>query len=690
MGTARARLLALFLGCALAAAGVGVAQTGMPDAPLKDSDRVSLNLRNVDLFRVIELLMHDRGLNIVASPELNKKVTVRLQNVHWREAMQVILRQSGFAMEQVGNIIRIDTLDRIVASPLRVEYPIQNLGKTDVESIARSTLTSPSTFQVLETPGVDKRLVTLIVQGVGPEQEKIRVALSKTDVTVPAKPVGVRETGDHGLLAVDIDDMPAFDALEQLGNRVGFSVVWEDPPRGRARAHLARVTVPEAIAAILNPLGLSFEISGHVLRVGEKSRFQLEPHTRVFKVVYANAVHVKALVQPLLSRVGKIEVLGDVPVTPNQAGQAQGASAAVVAGASGLITSRPLGTRSRQNTELTRQQPPSGTLLVTDIPSVLDRIAETIAQLDKPAESVEIETKLVEVNLTKDVNLGIKWDPNISMTGASGTVVKFPLSDSQLDGQNPNNSFTLGTLSAANFNVLLRALSVKNKLKVLSSPRVTTLSHEPARILIGQRFPITVAQNNQQVNVVTTTLDYYEDIGIALTVTPRVTSKDLINLALKPEVSSIASLIDNRFPIIDTREADTRLNIRSGHTAVIGGLLQDRLERDEQGLPGLASLPVVGRLFGQTRKVKKRTELLVCVTPRIMAQLEPEPAEVDADSGPPLPPPPPGRREKGPVGYPEKREPSRTAVPAGGDGAGRRHAGHKVPERPKPDAISWK
>ena len=689
MGISRSLLFAVL--CAtLACAALGLAQDTPPEAILKDSDRVSLNLRNVDLFRVVELLMHDRGLNIVAAPELNKKVTVRLQGVNWREALQVILRQSGMGMEQVGNIVRIDTLDRILSSPLRVEYPVKHLEKTDVESLARSTVTSPSTFQVIEAPGgLDHpREVTLVLNATGPEQEKMAATLRRADIGTTSRPVTVRQTGDGGLLAIDIDDMPVVQALEELGREVGFSVVWEDPPRGRARAHLARVTVTEALAAVLSPLGLAFEISGHVLRVGEKARFQTQPRSRVFKVAFANPLHVKALVTPLLTKAGKIEVLGDVrEAVVNTAATAT--PAATVNGAvNGLgtnaIGARQTGQRARATQELTRQQPPSGTLLVTDVPSVLDQIEATIAQLDKPAESVEIETKLVEVSLTKDVQLGIKWDANISATGASGTVVKFPLTEAQLTGQALTNTFTLGTLSAANFNVLLRALQQKNKVKVLSAPRVTTLSHEPARILIGQRFPITVAQNNQQVNVLTTSLDYYEDIGIALTVTPRVTAHDLINLSLKPEVSSIASLVDNRFPIIDTREAETRLLLRSGHTAVIGGLLQDRVERDEQGLPGLASLPIVGKLFGQTHRTKKRTELLVCVTPRIMAQVEDEPPEVDADGGPSLPPPPPGRaKARRVVARADAGQDADLPAPATGPVRGA-HAGHKQTVTPAP------
>jgi Flp pilus assembly secretin CpaC len=604
-------------------------------APREDPDRVSLNLRNIDLLRVVELLVYDRGLNIVASPDITRKVTVRLQNVHWREALDVILRQSGMGYEQVGNILRIDVLERILGTSLRVEYPIKHLNKADVESLAASALTTPASFQVLEAPGPPGQhpTLTLSVSGSGVDHEKIKALLTRLDVASRARPVTVRELRPSGLYSIRVDDMPVGDAMEQLGRLLGFSVVWEDPPRGRTSANLARVTQQEAIAALLAPLGYSFELSGNVLRIGFRARFQSQPRSRIYKLTFANPIHVKALLAPLLTRTGKIEVLGDVPVESRaqETEQQRSAQGTAVVNAAGL--NRASAGTSGRRAELTRGQPPSGTLLVTDTPAVLEQVAEMVKQLDHPVDMVEIETKLVEVALTGDVQLGIRWDANISANGASGTVVRFPLSKGHIEGQTLNNAFTLGTLSAQNFMIMLRALSQKNKLKVLSAPRVATLSHEPARILIGQRFPITVQQNNQQVNIQTTTLDYYQDVGIALTVTPRVTQKDLINLAIKPEVSTIASLVDNRFPIIDTREAETRLILRSGHTAVIGGLLQDRVENDEQGLPGLASLPVVGRLFGLTRKQKKRVELLVCVTPRVMER--PPESEYTAIEDPP-------------------------------------------------------
>ena len=629
MSTARSvRVLAATLLLWVSASAACAAD--LTSGSLKDSDKVALNLKNVDLTRVIELLTHDRGLNIVAAPEVNRKISVRLQGVNWRDALDVILRQSGMGMEITGNIIRIDTIDRIQSSPVRQEYTIRYLGKADADALFKTVILPPASWQIVETPADPgaKPLLTAIVYATGPDQEKLAKLLERVDVASRARPVLVRSVAP-GLYAVDIDDMPVTDALEQLGKQLGFSVIWEDPAKGRTRVKLARVSVPEALTAVLTPLGYAFEIAGHVLRVGERGKFQNQTRTRLFKLCFANPLHVKAVLTPILTRTGKIEVLGDVRDDNSSTGLGNGAATTVAQGNGANTTTTQNGItrvgggqRGRTTTALTRQQPPSGTLLVSDTPQVLDQVDQLICELDHPQPQVEIETKLVEVTLTKETQLGIKWDAQIAASGATGNAVRFPLTLAQVNNPavtSANNTFTLGTLSAQNFTVLLHALAHDNKVKVLSSPRISTQSHEPARILVGQRFPITVQTANAAVNINTTTLDYYEDIGIALTVTPRVTAKDLINLAIKPEVSSIASLIDNRFPVIDTREAETRVVLKSGHTAVIGGLLQDRTEHDDQGLPGLGKLPIVGRLFNLHGVKRLRTELLVCVTPRVVA-----------------------------------------------------------------------
>jgi type II secretory pathway component GspD/PulD (secretin) len=665
----------LFLGALAPVLAYDLPESAAPKTASSEGDLVSLNLRNVELPRVVELLSHDRGINIVASPQIDKTVTVRLQGVNWKEALAVILRHSGYGFEQVGNIIRIDTLEHLARMPVRAEYRVRNMERADLEAFCKNTLSPPSTYQIVEEPTVlnHRRLLTVVVNAPGPDQEKFKELLSRVDVVSSARPVHVHALSPGGPYAVEIDDMPVARAVEELSREFCLSVVWEDPPKGRACLRMDPVSLNEILEAILAPLKYSFEINGHMLRIGEKARFTAQFSSRLIQLTYANALQVKQLLLPLLSKAGKIEVLGEVKdplstdpsISPSAVASVSAARSAV--SYSAVPGASPLSPRQRSQVPLVKTGSPSSTLLVSDTPAIIRRILQLVKEIDQPQHLVEINTRLVEVSLNKTLNLGIKWDAEVAANGASGTVVRFPLTQAQVTGNALNNSFTLGTLSAQNFTLLLSALSRTTKMKVLSAPRIATLSHEPARILIGQRFPITVQTNNQQVNILTTGLDYYEEIGIVLTVTPRVTRGQLINLNIKPEVSTIDSLVDNRFPIINTRQAETSLNLRSGHTAIIGGLLADLVRKDQQGLPGLRSIPILGRFFGGNDNTKNRTELIVCVTPRILASGPDDDRLTSNRAAPPLeevdqvpvlraPPPPPPQVRRAPPPPPEPPE----------------------------------
>jgi type II secretory pathway component GspD/PulD (secretin) len=580
---------------------------------------ISFTLKNVELLTVIEVLVFERGLNIVAPPQLDRRVTVRLDRVPWREALSVILRQHGYGYEQVGNIIRIDTLERLARSPVKAEYQIRHLERTEVESLCRSVITTPGAYQVVEQPlpGAVQPETMLLVTAPAPDQERLKGLLARFDRARGDGLVTVARDRESATVTIEFDDLPVASVMEAVARELRLNLVWEVRPRGRATAHLRQLPLATALDLILGPAGYQFDLSGTVLRIGEKARFQSQLETRVFTLRHANALHVKALVVPHLSRDGKVEILGEARDAAG-AGRAQTVTTAQPASTTSLAPGR-TGGRSRATAELARSTPPSSVLMVIDTPRVLARVAQLVDEVDRPSQQIDIETRLVELTLTRETNLGIRWNVELSASGAAGPKVRFPFSRDDTPTTTSSAGFTLGTLSATNFSLLLRALSAKNQARVLSAPRVSTVSHEAARILIGQRFPITVESLDRQTALRTVTLDYFEDIGIVLTVTPRVTGKDMINLVVRPQVSSIASLLDNRFPVIDTREAETQLVVKSGHTAVIGGLLQDRSEKDEQGLPGLAHLKVLGRLFGGHRDTKRKTELLVCVTPTILS-----------------------------------------------------------------------
>lgn len=593
---------------------------------VSEQDLVSLSLKNVELLKIAELLVYERGINLVAPPDLNRKVTVRLNRVHWREALAVIFQQQGYGYEQIGNIIRIDTLENLKRSPARQQYRVENLDRPQIESLLQSVLTTPSSFRILDEPAPDGRVRArvVVVAATTPEQHQVAAMLARYDQPPAEQVLQISPVSPNGRISLSFHNLPLEDAMAVLKERFLLNMIHETRLSGRVDIDLDEVTLTEALEAILGPAGYAFELTDRTLRVGEASRFKPHIRIRMFTLKYANATHVKALVQPHLSPTGKVEVVGEVP-DPGDPPKKPGGMESSPPGSVPPATAPPAylaPPKPATEPELPRV-PPSNQVVVTDTPAVLAQIEALVTAVDLPPQQVSIQAKLVEVTTEKDEQLGIRWDVALNANGASGQYVKVPFDRNKIHQAGVPDTFTLGTLSAADFSLFLKAFSQRRKLKVLSSPTISTVSNQPARILVGQRFPITVQTLQQTTAFQTNSLQYYEDIGIALTVTPRIVADGQVNLIVKPQVSSVASLIDNRFPVIDTRQVETQLVLKAGDTAVIGGLLQERKEKTAEGLPALAHLPVIGRLFGGHRFVRRQTELLICVTPHIMSSFQP-------------------------------------------------------------------
>jgi type II secretory pathway component GspD/PulD (secretin) len=171
------------------------------------------------------------------------------------------------------------------------------------------------------------------------------------------------------------------------------------------------------------------------------------------------------------------------------------------------------------------------------------------------------------------------------------------------------------------FEVILHALEEDVHTNTLSAPRVMTLSNQEASILIGTKYPIlktdTVTSGSSPVT--TTTLDYYQDIGILLNVVPQVCAGDYVNMVIHPSVTSYTTTKGtNEYPVIDVREAETRILMRDGETIVIGGLLKDIKGKENIGIPFLSKIPILGNLFTRETNINTKIDLLVFLTTRIV------------------------------------------------------------------------
>ncbi|OYD50296.1 type II secretion system secretin GspD [Acidovorax kalamii] len=248
------------------------------------------------------------------------------------------------------------------------------------------------------------------------------------------------------------------------------------------------------------------------------------------------------------------------------------------------------------------------------------RIEATLKRLDLPPTQVLIEATIVEVTLGDNLNYGVQWGFKDSREGSSYTGAGniSSLTGGDLGGVAQGFSYILrngGTTRA-----VLRALSDKSQLKVISSPSLMVLDNHTAAITVGNQQPIRSATTANDTNSTTTSTIQYKDTGVGLTVTPSVNSGNLVTMQVDQAVTEVGDAVagaDGQ-PAFLQRQISSKVAVRSGESIVLGGLIRDNSNSGKTGVPILQDIPLVGKLFGTNRANNTRTELLVVLTPRVV------------------------------------------------------------------------
>jgi len=395
--------------------------------------------------------------------------------------------------------------------------------------------------------------------------------------------VGMVRTGE-GTFSIDVDGADVRTVMRAIAEFSGKNIVVDGGVKGMVRISLKNVSWESAMRTILRSLGLDYVEEGGILRVDEASKLQAEAtdreqahsrqmeliplETRIIKLNYANAAELSAALQASLTRRGLVQV------------------------------------EKRTNS-----------VIVTDLPNVVDRVEKMALELDSTTPQIEITAKLVDVDQTVSRDLGITW----GVTGLE-------------PGNDPSNSLDIhvnepkaAPSATVNYGLVkswgavsaqLDMLERANKANIISNPRITTVDNREAKILVGQKIPLIVQ------DVAGNPVSQLQTIGIQLKVTPHLTQDRKIIMDLHPEVSDLASQSTVQGGvIINTSEADTRVMVDDGQTAVIGGLIRTNDSNVRQGVPFLKDLPLVGILFRSSNTTRSNRELIIFVTPRLLSEM---------------------------------------------------------------------
>lgn len=287
----------------------------------------------------------------------------------------------------------------------------------------------------------------------------------------------------------------------------------------------------------------------------------------------------------------------------------------------------------------------SNQLLVLATPIEWETMQGAIRRLDIAPLQVHIETKILEVSLTGNLEYGVKWW-FAGLAGSSETGYGGSYQNSQgVDYPNPLDrqrslagaiaqpvaagSNLFASYLNSKFQVALSALQTSGQAKILSAPSLMVMNNQEAQINVGTRIPVSTTSivgvggavngSNQTVQSGVSQTSYL-DTGVILTVKPRVNPGGLVYMEVAQEVSKPGptdSATGN--PPINTRTLDTSIAVQSGDTILLGGLISEDDQTSEDGVPGLSRIPVIGKLFGSTTTSNQRTELIVLITPQVMA-----------------------------------------------------------------------
>jgi len=256
----------------------------------------------------------------------------------------------------------------------------------------------------------------------------------------------------------------------------------------------------------------------------------------------------------------------------------------------------------------------SNTLLLSASPRYFTQIQDLIKELDKSQPQVMIQVVLAEVALTDGRDIGLEWNLAGGPTYSSGV---------NLGVATLARSGLSAALTGGDTSFILKALKEHSKLEVLSRPQIVTADNKPATINVGQRVPL-ITDSRVTVQGDTINSFRYEDIGVNLTVTPKISLDGFVKLELGTTNSSLASSdvkinASATVPVINQRRANTTVSVQNGQTIIIGGLIGTQEDRRERKVPFFGDIPYLGAAFRSTKVTKERRELLIFLTPTIMA-----------------------------------------------------------------------
>ncbi len=433
-------------------------------------------------------------------------------------------------------------------------------------------------------------------------------------------------------VSLSFQDIDVRSVLQILADENDINLVASDAVSGNVTLQLQDVPWDQALELVLQSRNLDSRLVGNVLYVAPAEEIAAQQRMALEATRQAEAMEplYTEYVQVNYADAGNILEL----LTGSEAGTAvrdDGEEAPMEAGPRGILS--PRGTANVDSR--------TNIIIIRDVASKLEEVREMLSRLDIPVRQVLIEARIVNVSTDVGRDLGIRWGGGGFSRGSSGfhysgsieassqitqdlaegsgVTIPFPEALAVDLGSNEDNasSFSIGFARSSNLIELeLSALESTGNGEVIARPKVTTQDKVTANIQSGVRIPF----QSQAGGTAGGTTTEFVDAVLSLEVTPQITPDGRIIMELNIHQDSVAPG-ESPIPAINTNSVNTSVLVDDGDTVVLGGIFREETTTRETKTPLLGDVPYLGRLFKRTSTESRRTELLIFITPRVIAEL---------------------------------------------------------------------
>jgi len=509
---------------------------------------------------------------------------------------------------------------------------------------------------------------------------------------LPSDGLGLEETLPSLLyqrISLDLRDMDISEALKFLAVKASMNIITTKNVTGRVTLTVENVPIKDIFDIMLRSNSLAYDLKGDIYNVMTeieyktlygKNFYDLRK-VKVLRLKYAIPENAFNMLEAIKSEIGRVlvdsesgnvvimdtpERIAQLESTLEQFEQADTIEVFNLKYAHAKDVEEVLKSRlDAKNVGSIRSDERNNQLIVKTFPNRMEEIRHLIKRLDRQTKQVLIDTKIIKIKLSDQLDTGVEWEGifKVMERHGLGYVGTYPFSVVQdassswqsrstfLDGlggidvgafpfSGTTSNFAASTKKAAGENVhigmvdprqdldvVINYLETIGETRILSNPKILAVHNTEAKIHVGEKqaYVTTTTTTGQTTSAISEEVTFVK-VGIELSVTPIINDDGFIIMNVKPEISTVVSTYEtptgNKIPIVDTSMAETTVMIMNHSTLVIGGLRKEEEIDSGEQFPILGNIPILNLIFRSGTKTTERTELLVMLTPHILTGVD--------------------------------------------------------------------